>query len=320
MFSKFTSAKNRFYRGFKPILSDVLVNRQLMLQGTIAARQVHGMTSLDRLADVEFSVFSQWGEDGIIEWLVYNDPASPKTFIEFGVETYVESSTRFLLQNRNWRGLIIDGDPDNIAFVKDDQISWRQDLTSVAQFITTDNIDELFGAAGFRGEIGILSVDIDGNDYWVWDRIGSVNPRYVIAEYNSAFGDVLPLSVPYDPAFQRTKAHHSNLYYGASIQALNQLAAKKGYTLLGTNSAGSNAFYARNDVFARVGPMIRDKSPLPSRFREARDADSRLLYSRGEERSALIAHLPVVQVETGQTAPLSSFGELYSAEWRTSLG
>ncbi len=320
MFSKLSSAKRRLYSGFQPTLSDIVINRHLMLEGTIASRQIIDRTSIESLADVEFSVFSQWGEDGIIEWLVHNDPGSPTTFIEFGVESYVESNTRFLLQHRNWRGLVIDGDPDNVARIQADAISWRHDLTSVAQFVTTETINATFRNAGFVDEIGILSVDIDGNDYWVWAGIDSVNPRYVIVEYNAVFGDILPLSIPYDPAFQRTRAHHSNLYYGTSIQALKHLAAEKGYSLLGTNTAGNNAFFARNDVYAKVGPMIRNTSPRPSRFREARDADSRLLYTRGRERSALITHLPVVNVQSGETAPLGSFGDLYSNDWRNSLG
>lgn len=303
----------------RPEASDALWSRILLTQGNIAARQVRAMKKIDSLHDVEFSIFSQWGEDGIIEWLVHQEAGIPESFIEFGVENYVESSTRFLLQHRNWRGLVIDGSQSNISQIKNDKVSWRHDVESVDKFITAENINEIINHAGFSGDIGLLSVDIDGNDYWVWDAINVVRPSFVIAEYNSAFGDLLPLTVPYDASFVRSGAHHSNLYYGASIQALIMLGRSKGYSLLGTNTAGSNAFFARDDIYSRVGLQIEDKAPRPSRFREARDSSGQLLHTSGLRRSATISHLPVTKVDTGETAPLSAFGSLYSPAWRSLL-
>ncbi|GAP36996.1 hypothetical protein ABXN37_17805 [Piscinibacter sakaiensis] len=296
--------------------ADPLLERALALQGATAALQQRAIERVRCLADIEFSVFSQWGEDGILEWLVHRLPEIPQSFVEFGVEDFRESNARFLMMHRNWRGLVIDGSETNIARTRADAISWRHDLTATAAFITVDNIDALIADGGMRGEIGLLSVDIDGNDYWVWQAIQGVRPWLVAAEYNSAFGDLLPLSTPYAPDFVRGRAHASNLYYGASIAALNAQAAARGYVLLGSNGAGSNVFYVREDLAPAFEGRIEDRRPRPSRFREGRDETGRLTHARGVRRSEVIGHLPVTDVSSGRTAPLSDFGELYSAEWR----
>ena len=108
---------------------------------------------------------------------------------------------------------------------------WRHDLTALCRWIDRDNIDTLLMEAGFSGEIGILSIDIDGNDYWVWERIEAARPVIVIAEYNSVFGRNRAVTIPYDPVFNRTRSHHSNLYWGASLKALVSLGRRKGYAV-----------------------------------------------------------------------------------------
>jgi hypothetical protein len=204
---------------------------------------------------------------------------------------------------------------ENIETVKADPINWKHDLKSICAFITRDNINEIIKSSGIFGEVGILSVDIDGNDYWVWETITVLNPHIVIAEYNSAFGDIFPITVPYKEDFVRNKAHYSNLYYGSSISALTHLANKKGYTLLGTNSAGSNAFYVRNDLFHKYKDKIKDSSPTPSRFRESRSENGKLTFISDLERTNIIKHLPVANVLNGQITNLSSFGQVYSENW-----
>ena len=292
-----------------------LMDRNLALQGSIACFQQKVIEKVRHLSDIEFSVFSQWGEDGIIEWLIHLNGDMPRSFIEFGVEDYYESNTRFLLINRNWRGLIIDGDEENIKIARKNNISWRHDLTLMNAFITKDNINDLIKKSGIVGEIGILSVDIDGNDYWVWQAIDCVRPQIVIAEYNSAFGDIYPLSVPYAADFYRGNAHYSNLYYGASINALIKLAGQRGYSLLGSNKAGSNAFFIRNDRLDNFNDRIMDRSARPSLFRESRSANGSLSYVRGIHRSLVIRDSLVADVSSGQVQPLSAYGQLYSQRW-----
>lgn len=306
-------------RALGGVRGNPLIERSLALQGSIAASQQKAIEKIVCLADIEFSVFSQWGEDGIIEWLVHMNGDMPETFIEFGVENYRESNTRFLLMNRNWRGLIIDGSEDNIAIARGDNISWRHDLTAMAAFITTANINELIQKSGIVGDIGILSIDIDGNDFWVWEAINCIRPHIVVAEYNSAFGDLHTVSVPYSPDFYRGNVHYSNLHYGASISALDHLAISRGYSMLGSNRAGSNVFFIRNDRLARFEGRVADRKARPSRFREGRDIAHHLTFVRGVQRSAVIADLLVADVSTGLIQPLSSYGNLYSERWVAAL-
>lgn len=293
-----------------------MTNNVLMLQGMIAARQVAAISRPACLPDVEFKVFSQWGEDGIIEWLVSRMPGIPQIFIEFGVQDFTESSCRFLLYHRNWRGLIIDGSAENMALARAHPMHWRHDLTAVTAFVTRDNIDDLIRKNRFAGEVGILSIDLDGNDYWILDTIQSVDPWLVICEYNAVFGDTLPISVPYDEAFVREIAHPSYLYWGASIAAIGHWARRRGYVLLGSNRAGNNAFLVRQDLAARCfAEAPTDRAPLPSRYRESRDAQGQLSFAAGLDRLALIEGMPVVDVCNGETLRLEPGMTLYSDRW-----
>lgn len=280
---------------------------------------LHNSSRLSRpasLADIEFKVFSQWGEDGIIDWLVSKLSPIPEIFIEFGVDNYEESNTRFLLLNRNWRGLIIDGSDSNIAYIRQSDLLWKYDLTACARFITCENINSIFEENGFLGEIGLLSIDIDGNDYWIWEIIDKVSPVIVVCEYSSVLGDIYPISIPYSSDFVRHKAHFSGQYAGASIKALTYLGQKKGYTFIGTSSSGVNAFFVRQDHLSKLGNFQPPVVSFPFRFSDTRNAAGELTYLRGIERLKLIEHLPVVNVTTGEIAPIKNYGDIYSDKWK----
>ena len=272
--------------------------------------------SIDSLAEAELSVFSQWGEDGIIDWLVHNLPNIPKTFVEFGIEDYRESNTRLLTYLRNWSGFVIDGSKENIESLTRQDIYWRHDIESCAAFISRENINDLILSSGIKGDIGLLSIDIDGNDYWVWQAIQVVTPAIVICEYNAVLGDRAAITVPYNADFQRTRAHHSNLYFGASIRALIALGSSKGYTFVGTTSTGCNAFFVRDDLAQPIIDSLSSVTAFPSSVRESRDAEGRLTFVSGVERAQIIEHLPFVDVKTDQRVTLSDISELYSVEWR----
>jgi hypothetical protein len=286
-----------------------LLRRQedlLILQGRAAALRNAERAPLGRLADAEFKVFSQFGEDGILQHLVRETGIGPEeqSFVEFGVQDYLESNTRFLLMNDNWRGLILDGSRENMDLVRRSDLHWRHDLTAVDAWIDRDNIDGLLASAGFQGRIGILSVDIDGNDYWVWERIASVDPVIVVVEYNSVFGAEHAVSVPYDPAFMREKASPSRLYFGASLPALESLGARKGYALVGSNRAGNNLFFVRRDRLGRLSALSAAEAYVESRFREARDASGRMSFLGGARRREPILDLPLVLVPSGDLTTL----------------
>lgn len=253
----------------------------------------------ENIQEAEFQAFSQFGDDGIIQYLKFetNIRSEEESFIEFGVQNYRESNTRFLLLNDNWKGLVLDSSQSYIEFIKQEDLYWRHDLTAVAAFINTDNVNALFEKNGFRGDIGLLSIDIDGNDYWVWERVDVVNPAIVIVEYNSLFGSDRAVTVPYDPAFDRSKAHYSYVYWGSSLKALAQLAEKKGYTLVGSNSAGNNAYFVRKDRVGRLKRLEVSKGYVKAKFREARDTSGRLTFAARERALELIRDMPLWDVE-----------------------
>lgn len=262
-------------------------------------------TERPKLNDYEAQIYSQNGEDGILQRLIQVVPIEDPTFVEFGVEDYREANTRFLLINNNWRGLVIDGSQENVERIRRDWISWKHDLTAVCTFIDRDNINDIIERAGFHGDLGILSVDIDGNDYWVWEAITCVKPRIVVAEYNATFGPSARISVPYDPLFQRNRAHHSNLYYGASLAALEEMAVRKGYRLVGTNTAGNNVFFVREDLAGALPRLNAAQAFVQARFRESRSADGSLTYLAPLHRAELISQLSVVDVVTRETITIS---------------
>jgi hypothetical protein len=291
------------------------VAQQRALLGAIAARQVQSVRSIQSLADIEFQVFSQWGEDGVIEWLVDKLKGVPETFIEFGVENYGEANTRFLMCHRNWRGLVFDRSRANVESIKADGIYWRHDLLARAAFITAENINQLIVEAGFQGDIGLLSIDVDGNDYWIWKAIDAATPHILIMEYNAVFGDLLPLTIPYAASFRLHAAHKSGLYFGASIRALCELAHDKGYTFIGTGRSGCNAFFVRNDRASALQGLIERHIAWASRFRSSRDDDRKPTFISGASRRLAIQDCLVTDVSTGRTDRLGAFDPIYSQNW-----
>lgn len=277
------------------------VHKSLLLNGKILAGINNQKQNIKSLDEVEFQVFSQRGEDGIIQYIINKIQIPNKVFVEFGVETYVESNTRFLLINNNWSGLVIDGSQKNIDFIKKDFIYWKYDITAVRSFITKENIDQLISNYTSIKDIGLLSVDIDGNDYWVWDSITSINPRIVICEYNSAFGATKKVTVPYKSNFVRSNEHYSELYFGASLAAFCELAEKKGYDFIGTTSAGVNAYFVRKDLSEPFRKYTSKEGFNESANRDSKGQKGELLFLRHDERLKLIQELLVYNIENNQT-------------------
>lgn len=243
-----------------------------------------------------FSVFSQWGEDGIIQYLIHNLTISNPYFVEFGVEDYRESNTRFLLINNNWRGLVMDGNEKNVQFINDDSVHWNYDLSAVCAFITAENINELLRSNAVPEKIGLLSIDIDGNDYWVWEKIDVVDPDIVICEYNPRFGKDEAVTIPYRSDFSRISAHYSGCYFGASYQALKYLGQKKGYAIVaGTQS---NLFFVKKKLLNnKIKEKKDDDVYMQNHYEDTRDQNGNMKRISYTEEQKIIHSLPLVQVK-----------------------
>jgi hypothetical protein len=254
------------------------------------------------LADTEFSVFSQFGDDGIIQFLIKVIKPENDFFVEFGVENYLESNTRFLLQNNNWSGFVMDGSKTNVDFIKKQDFYWRHNLKVIAAFVTVENIDLLL--KDIPKNIGLMHIDIDGNDYWIWKAIKETTADIVIIEYNSVFGSERAITVPYYADFKRTEYHYSNLYAGASLTALCDLGDEKGYYFIGSNRAGNNAYFIKKEKIADLKPLAVEEGYVLSKFRESRDKSGNLTYLSGDERLSEIKGLPIYNTRTGQLETL----------------
>lgn len=277
-------------------LDDVL-HRLARLQeavGRLESRQTAGAPGI---RDAEFQVFSQWGEDGIIQHLIRHVPIGRKAFVEFGVEGYDEANTRFLLLKDDWAGLVMDGDPGQIAKIRTSRAYWLHDLKAETAFVTRQNINDLLRRHGMAGEIGLLSIDIDGVDWHIWEAIDAASPGIVVVEYNHLFGPTRAVTVPYRPDFDRTKAHHSICYYGSSLAAWQKLADRKGYDLVGCGSAGLNAFFVRRDLRPEVLPALSSQEAfVPGSFCEYHDEAGRRVKKSREEMMELVQSMPLQEV------------------------
>jgi hypothetical protein len=252
----------------------------------------------NNINNFEFSVFSQWGEDGIINYLINNLKLSSKNFIEFGVENYIESNTRFLLQNYNWSGVIFDSNKDNINQIKKHYYYWRHDLNAVHAFINVKNINDLISKnIKKNNNVSVLSIDIDGNDYWVWKSLKAIDPDIVIIEYNYRFGKKDAVTVPYMSNFNRFNAHYSSLYYGASLKALCKLAEKKRMSLVCANLAGNNAFFVKNKLLnSKVKALTIDNCFREGKFRESRDQSGSLSFKSINEEKKILKKFKLIKV------------------------
>jgi hypothetical protein len=264
--------------------------------GRLEARQIE-QAGFSGLGESEFRAFSQWGEDGAIQALIRLVPIRQNVFVEFGIQDYREANTRFLLLNNHWRGLVLECDEESVASLKTTRAYLNHPLTVACAFVTRDNINQLLSENGVSGEIGLLSIDVDGNDYWIWEAIDVVRPSIVVAEYNHRFGPERAVTIPYDPNFSREKAHASMIYYGASLAALAQVGRRKGYDLVGCTRSGVNAFFVRSDLRPDVLPALTStEAYVAGSVAEWRDDSGQQLRVTPEREQALLFSLPLVDV------------------------
>lgn len=224
------------------------------------------------LFNSEFRIFSQNREDGILQYIFSKVDTTNRCFVEFGVGNGRECNTANLSFNCGWNGLIMDGSEKDMIAAKQyyaDRLKEDSGRVRIFHcFITAENIEEVLAKNGIAGEIDLLSIDIDGVDYWVWKAIREVNPRVVVIEYNASLDHDKSLTVKYDPNFDRHEKHKSGWYAGASLTALTKLAESKGYCLVGCDSWGVNAFFVRNDVAKdKINSISVQEAFYPHKYR-----------------------------------------------------
>jgi hypothetical protein len=186
-----------------------------------------------------FPARSQSDESEILDRLIARYRAPP-VFMEFGFGTWEFNCAKL---TATFDGLLVDGDSANVAYAR--RVLPKRIQCEYA-WLTLETLDVVERFAEGRA-VGILSVDVDGNDYWFLRRLIALAPAIVVCEFNPVFG-LRPISVPYDEAFERFQKHPSGLYFGASLSALHHLCSQHGYTLMAVSSNGVNAFFVRSDL------------------------------------------------------------------------
>jgi hypothetical protein len=190
----------------------------------------------------EKRVYSQNGEDGIIEEILRRIGSDTRYFVEFGVESGVECNCARLVLQQGWRGLFIEGNAGQFAKLVERYRPYP--VRCVQALVTSANIEALFEANGVPPDFDVLSIDIDGNDYWVWSALRRWRPRLVAIEYNPTHPPTRRWVMKEDPGYQWNRTN----YFGASLASLTNLGRQKGYALVGTDTTGVNAFFVRDDL------------------------------------------------------------------------
>ena len=255
------------------------------------------------LHDAELKVFSQNGEDGIIDYLVHQLDIPSPNFVEIGIGNYRESNTRFLYNRVHSKGLIIDRLDQLHMKVKPYVNLWKGDLRIHQKMITAENINEILSKY-CDYDIDIFSIDIDGIDYWVISKLRPNISKIFIAEYNPIFGPDLEITVPNIDAFDRINYHYSGLCYGLSLKALIKLMEKKNYYFLGTNLQKMNAFFISNNLKKEsFFPNINLRKLFyysDSNVRDSRDQNYNLTYLSGSNKIKEIENCEVIDLSDGK--------------------
>jgi hypothetical protein len=231
---------------------------------------------------------SQSNEAVLIDWVSKQVKITP-TFCEFGFSIFEFNCSRLAL--RGFRGLLIDADTVLVRIAAMAVARKKLDAVKVRQaFLDRSNIQGLVASYFRPSELGVLSIDVDGNDYWFLKDLLPLRPDLVVVEYNASFG-LRSITVPYDATFDRAKKHRSGWYHGASLTALVSLCASSGYQLAEVSDAGLNLLFLRGDL-APDGFRV----PIPSEvYRENRLRNDWSKTSAAEQWQR-IKHLQYVEV------------------------
>ena len=261
------------------------------------------------LWDAEVKIYSQFGEDGILDFLCKKMNLSKPKILEIGAGNFQECNSRWLAESRNASVFAIDGRGDLDEKIANSELRWKNHLYSKQIWVTPDNIQSLLiEATNSMGNIDIFSIDLDGNDYWILEKAILNDVKICIVEYNPLFGFSQEVTISRDDQFNRSTKHFSWLYFGASLKAYLSLMGSKGFTFVGTNRVGNNAFFVENAFSHRIQlePIVDLSSYTDWRIRESRSKNGDLSYLSCNERIAVMMNEPLLNLQSGK---ITSVGE-----------
>jgi hypothetical protein len=241
-------------------VAQVIISNQYLLM-----KESFSPKKLPSFSNVGFQVYSQFEEDGILLFIFSIIGTINKRVVEICASDGKECMAANLIINHGWEGLLFDGDKTcverGIDFFKSNKSTFLFSPVFVHAWLTKDNINNLIAENGFSGDIDLLSLDIDGNDYYIMEAIDVIKPRVIICETNNVVPSDLSLPIPYDPNFNRFSSYHPD-FMSVSLLAMNKLLNRKGYRLIGSHRFGFNAIYMLNNIGLDYFPEVSIESSL----------------------------------------------------------
>ena len=230
-----TSAKAflRSYARYRP----VEIDRRLASVDRLVQRAAPELFAVEDLTRYELRVFSQNGEDGVLVEILNRIGVTNRFFVEFGIQNGTEGNCVLLADVFGWAGVFVEADDEDFAALAAKYEG--SGVRTVHDMVTAARVEQIFRAAGVPEQPDVVSIDIDGNDLYVWDALVDFRPRLVVIEYNSGIAEAGPVAQPHDP----NRAWDGRGAFGASLAALDVVARRKGYRLAHTDLSGVNAFY-----------------------------------------------------------------------------
>ena len=268
------------------------------LSHILLSRKYYSKVSL--LSDVDYKIFSQNGEDGILDYLLTSLAIENPKFLEIGVGDFTECNTRFIFDRCSAKGTIIDCINNFEEKVKKNVELWKGDLKIINKKINSENISDLIENSDCFFNLDIFSLDIDGIDYWVLNELPVKFSKIAVIEYNANFGPTLEISVPNIKNFNRTEYHYSNLCFGASLRAIINLMKSKGFKFIGVNKSCINAFFINEDFIQDLSLETVNERNLEnftnSNYRESRSFEGKLTFLSGKNKINEIRDCDVINL------------------------
>jgi len=220
-----------------------------------------GITSYEKIGEAGFRCYSQFEEDGIILYVLSMIGMKTKRVVELSCGDGTECMSTNLILNHGYSGFLFEGNPKRASKALKFFAAQKDCIANIPiiqqTWVTRENINNLLLEIGAVGEVDLLSLDIDGNDYWIWEAITEISPRLCVFETHNLIPGDLSLSIPYEPNFNAWIKDGDEQYFrSASLLAMKKLSESKGYRMIGAHKHGFNVFFLRNDIAPEIFPEV----------------------------------------------------------------
>jgi hypothetical protein len=294
------SIKKKIYSFLRNIIQTSNAQTKFMLGSIYLNKAKKNYDLVKNLQEVEYKIFSQTGEDGIIDFLLTKSNILNCKFVEIGVGDYSEANTRYIYEKSFSEGLIVDIESNLKEKISKNINLWKGLLHIENIEIDSENINNVLEKYNLNGDLDLFSIDIDGIDYWVVENLRPQISKLFVMEYNPTFGHSLEITIPKIKNFNRFKLHYSGCYYGSSLKAILRLMDRKGYDFLGTNKLNFNAFFALKNISYKFENLKKNLNSLEDysliKIRDSKNKDGELDFLDKKERLMQMKNLEVIDV------------------------